>query len=90
MQGQPPPALDSQLACLPGPQVLQLHPGYQLTLVGHSMGAGTASLMAHSLTHLPSLTARLPQGTRVRCVGEPTHPSICAALQPNPFQLAHP
>jgi predicted alpha/beta hydrolase len=45
--------------------------GYDLMIIGHSMGAGVAALLVQQLTSVPELKARL-HGRAVRGVGVAT------------------
>ncbi len=70
---------------LPGvSQLLAAHPGYDLQLVGHSLGGGCAALMCHLLHTAPQLRAQL-LGRPASCVGVSTpcvmSPGLAAAAR---------
>ncbi|KAI8477317.1 MAG: hypothetical protein J3K34DRAFT_108965 [Monoraphidium minutum] len=47
-------------------EALAAHPGYDLTIVGHSMGGGVGALVGHVLTTTAEVTAKLG-GAKVEC-----------------------
>lgn len=73
---------------VPCPELLQVHPGYQLRLVGHSLGAGVAALMGlmlrcdHRWHRQAHAWARC---VPCRCVAAGTLPFLSCARCAHPF-----
>ncbi|KAI8464087.1 MAG: hypothetical protein J3K34DRAFT_493087 [Monoraphidium minutum] len=66
------------------PEVLRLsaqHPGYEIRLVGHSLGGGVAALLTHTLLTTPPLrAAALRHARAVSCVAIAPPAAACAGL----------
>lgn len=60
-------------------EVIDAHPGYKLLLVGHSLGAGTACLLAHWIHNVTEAKA-IMEGVDVRAVGVATPAVLTADL----------
>jgi predicted alpha/beta hydrolase len=67
-------------------EALKANPGYDLQLVGHSMGGGVAALAAYALRTDAALAARLGEGVGVTAVGISTAacmtPELAAKVAP--------
>uniref|UniRef100_A0A383WJQ1 Fungal lipase-type domain-containing protein n=1 Tax=Tetradesmus obliquus TaxID=3088 RepID=A0A383WJQ1_TETOB len=58
---------------------LNQHPGYELLLVGHSLGAGTAAMLAHLIKHDPE-AGKVMAGVKFSAVGVATPAVLTEAL----------
>ncbi|WIA11152.1 hypothetical protein OEZ85_011291 [Tetradesmus obliquus] len=58
---------------------LDQHPGYEMLLVGHSLGAGTAAMLAHLIKHDPE-AAKVMAGVKFSAVGVATPAVLTEAL----------
>jgi hypothetical protein len=66
-------------------ETLQAHPNYELVVVGHSLGAGTACLLTIMLQETQGL---LPPGTGLQCVAFASPPIFAATKPEQPSQSA--
>ena len=66
-------------------QALQEHPGYRLVVTGHSLGAGTAILIAMSLLSRQNLDIVDPNQTEIKCVAL-APPPVYRARNSSPYQ----
>ena len=60
-------------------ETLQAHPTYELVVIGHSLGAGTACLLTIMLQEIPDL---LPPGTSFRCIAFASPPVFLPSSSP--------
>eukprot|EP00271_Cylindrocystis_brebissonii_P012844 TRINITY_DN32357_c0_g1_i1.p1 TRINITY_DN32357_c0_g1~~TRINITY_DN32357_c0_g1_i1.p1 ORF type:complete len:390 (+),score=78.01 TRINITY_DN32357_c0_g1_i1:837-2006(+) len=61
-------------------ELIEAHPGYRLTLVGHSLGAGVAAVFTLLLAQQPELLDNLVERSRLRCFALATPRSMSHKL----------